>query len=205
MGRAWAVAIVAALLPLCACKAELADGPADAAPQSDSHMGLLSDGPPDDTVAPLGPWGAAAKIPGADTAADEDDATLSSNELELYFKKSNGTDLDIYVMTRASTTAAFGAPVNVTLLNSASGEESPRLSPDDLTLYFGRAGDIYFATRPTVAMPWSAATLLASVSTTVYEKWLTVCSGNYFMISRLNGANGQDLYEGQLGSGPGNV
>src|SRR3954464_2698928 len=192
MGRAWAVAIVAALLPLCACKAELADGPADAAPQSDSHMGLLSDGPPDDTVAPLGPWGAAAKIPGADTAADEDDATLSSNELELYFKKSNGTDLDIYVMTRASTTAAFGAPVNVTLLNSASGEESPRLSPDDLTMYFGRAGDIYKSTRAaTGSQAWSAPQPVGVLNTANNEKWAAVCSNGYAIVSRANGANGQ--------------
>jgi hypothetical protein len=53
--------------------------------------------------------------------------------------------------------------------------------------------------RNAVDLPWSTPTIVSSVSTANYEKWLAVCNGNYFMVSRANGANGQDLYQGQLG------
>ena len=194
--------IVMALM-LAGCHATLADAPGDggvdarANPQLDAHPG--TDGP----VARV--WGAATPILGAsDPALDEDDATLSSTQTELYFAIANATK-DLYVMKRATPQDPWGPKTALPFNTTTAAEETPRLSPDDLTLYFGRAGDIYVATRPSVAQPWSAATSLASVNTTNYEKWLAVCNGNYFMISRLNGANGQDLYQGQLGNGAGTL
>ena len=130
----------------------------------------------------------------------EDDATLSSSRLELYFKRDNG-DADLYVMTRATPTSAWGAPVALTVLNSSVDEESPRLSQDDLTLYFGRNGDIYRSTRANAASPWGAATAVTALNTGAYEKWAAVCSNGYVMLSRSVTNRGQDLFEGDLTTG----
>jgi hypothetical protein len=197
MGRRW---VVAAMLPLCACGASLGDGPSDATESngSDGNQNMMGDASPDGRTM-LGPWGTAAKIPGADTALDEDDVVLSANELELYFKKSNGTDQDLWVMTRTSTTAAFGPATQVTNLNSGQGEESPRLADNDLTIYFGRAGDIYKATRANVSTQnWTTPAPVAAFNTGANEKWAVVCGNGYAMVSRANGTNLQDLYEGNV-------
>ncbi|HSD88830.1 MAG TPA: hypothetical protein VLB44_14985 [Kofleriaceae bacterium] len=201
MGRRWVVA-AALLLPAGACKAELGDGPADAARSSDGpQMNVNVDAAPDGTT-PLGPWSTPAKIPGGDSTVDEDDCTLSSNELELYFKRNDGGDNNLYVMTRTSVTGAWSTPAAITILNSTAGEESPRLSPDNLTMYFGRAGDIYKTTRTAVGQPWTAPSAVAVLNTAnVTEKWAAVCSNGYVIVSRANGTNGQDLYEGTITAG----
>ena len=181
----------------CGCSAHL--GAVVDNVQSDAPV----DGHPDGTVA-LGAWGTPTPIPGADDPiANEDDCTLNSTATELIFGiQPSGGDKDLYVMTRPTKNDAFGTPVALTEFNTAGTEESPRLSPNDLTLYFGRDGDIYTSTRPTVGGTWSAPTLVASVSVTgVYQKWLAVCDGDNVMVSRDNGTNGQDLYEGTLAAG----
>lgn len=188
------------MLPLCACGASLGDGPGDASQGNDpdgNNQNMLDDAP--DGRVMLGPWGTAAKIPGADTAADEDDVVLSANELELYFKKSNGNDQDLWVMTRTSTTAPFGSATQVANLNSGQGEESPRLADNDLTIYFGRGGDIYKATRANVGTQnWTTPAPVDAFNTGANEKWAVVCSNGYAMVSRANGTNLQDLYEGNV-------
>ena len=202
MGRRW---VAAALLPLCACGAQLGDGPADASQNSgDGNQFQTVDAAPDARVM-LGAWGTPAKVNGAsDAALDEDDVEISANELELYFKKSNGTDQDLWVMTRASTSVPFTGPAaQITILNSTAGEESPRLADGDKTIYFGRGGDIYKATRANVnTQNWSAASPVTTLNTAnVNEKWAAVCDNGYVIVSRANGANAQDLYEGNVATG----
>src|SRR5690348_14457600 len=95
--------IVLGLLLLGACKAELANAPPDGnggGSQSDGNNTKQPDGGgmmPDGQM-PLGPWGTPAKVPGADSALDEDDATLSSTRLELYFKRIDTDNTNLYVM-----------------------------------------------------------------------------------------------------------
>lgn len=203
MGRRW---VTAALLPLCACGARLGDDSAtsDARTTTDGRLNQTidarSDGP-----ASLGSWGTPAKVPGADTTADEDDVTLSRNELELYFKKSNGTDNDLYVMTRATTTSAWSSPIAVTTLNSGLSEESPRLADNDLTMYFGRGGDIYKGTRAAVGSQSWTVSAVGTLNTGNSEKWAAVCDSGYVILSRANGAAGQDLYDGTITAGATNL
>ncbi len=153
---------------------------------------------------PLGPWSTPAPVPGASTATlNEDDPTLSSTATEMYFAVVGGAgDKQLYMMTRASTSDPWITPATKmdATFNTATQQESPRLSPDDLTLYFGRNGDIYSATRGSVGGTWSTPQIVPTISTAAYEKWLAVCANNHFMVSRANGNNGQDLFEGDLGS-----
>jgi hypothetical protein len=149
-----------------------------------------------DAMIPLGPWSTPAAVPGAGNA---DDPTLSSSALELYF--GSGNPKQLYVMTRPSPAGAWGTPtkLDATFNDPRVAQESPRLSPDDRTIYFGRNGDIYTATRPAVGGAWSTPVTVAGVDTGNYEKWLAVCDASHYMVSRANGANGQDLFEGVLG------
>jgi hypothetical protein len=138
----------------------------------------------------------------SDPTVSQDDVTLNSTLTELYFKKhgASGTN-DLFWMTRASPADMWGAPTELTQLNTTLQEESPRLSPDDLTLYFGRGGDILTSTRATTTSPWSAPVALTEVNTGAYEKWLAVCDNNYFLLSRaVTRAAGtdQDLFVGRL-------
>jgi len=199
MGRCW---VIPALLALGACKAELGDGPADGGVAVDGQMNsTLLDGAGSDAVT-LGPWSTPAKVPGASSGLDEDDVQLSSNELELYFKRVDSTSTNLYVMTRASTTSAWGAPTALGVLNTSGGdEESPRLSSDDLKLYFGRDGDIYVSTRTAVGQPWGAPSPVSVLNTGANEKWAFVCSDGYTIVSRSTANNGQDLFEGTITTG----
>jgi hypothetical protein len=160
--------------------------------------------------AALGPWGAPMAIPTAATAGIEDDATMSSDKLELIFGLIVGTgsaaNKDLYVTTRPSLTGAWTTAVALTTLNGATTEESPRLSADDLTLYFGShrsgAGDIYQSTRSVVGGAWSIPVAVGgNVNTAVAEKWLSPCAGGDYLMVQDHTAAGTsfDLVEGVLG------
>jgi hypothetical protein len=153
----------------------------------------------------VGAWSTPTAVPGAsDPMLDTDNETLSSTLTEMYFtivdNSINGNPKQLWVMTRANPEAAWGPPARLDVVNTPVQTETPRLSPDDLTLYFGRNGDIYTTTRSAVGKPWGTPTPVGSVNTSAYEKWMAVCDGGYFMLSRFNGAvQGQDLFEGALG------
>src|SRR5215468_658949 len=96
------------LLVVTACHAKLGNGPADGQ-NADAPIDI--DGPgeagPD---APLGPWGAPNKImSAASPTLQEDDCTMSSNQLELYFAIVDATTMtkDLYVAKRNSKSADF--------------------------------------------------------------------------------------------------
>ena len=96
------------------------------------------DGPVDDAIdAPLGAWGMPARIMSAASATlAEDDCTMSSNQLELYFAVVDATSMtkDLYVATRASKSVDFGTATAVNFNARALTDETHRLSSDDLKL-----------------------------------------------------------------------
>jgi hypothetical protein len=199
--------IALGLLLLCGCHASIdgsitegdpagpdagSTGPADASPEPDAVV--------------LGAWGTPQPVSGAaDATNGEDDCTMNSTATELIYSVNvpdSGTGKDFFIMTRADSSSAWSDPVELTEFNTAAGEETPRLSPDDLTLYFGRGGDIFSATRSEVGGAWSTPTEVESINTAAYEKWLAVCDGGRALISRYNeDSASQDLYEGTIADG----
>jgi len=198
--------LVLGVMLLGACKAELADGPSEVDGGADGNGIILpdGDGSGSDGQMMLGAWGTPAKVPGADSTLNEDDATLSSTRLEIYFKRADVDSANLYVMTRTSPTSVWSNPVALTVLNSTVEEESPRLSYDDLTLYFGRNGDIYKSQRTAVGSPWGAAQAVTALNTAAYEKWGVVCSNGYAMVSRAVTAQGQEIFDGDINTGTNN-
>ncbi len=185
------------------CSAELMDPPGvptDAAPGTSDAV----DAPGDAFM--LGPWGTPTPVMGASTTtANEDDATLSSSGLEMVFAVVNAADAnrkDLYVATRTSTAAGFGTPTKLALSLTGSSEETPRLSSNDMTLYFAsdRAGgagglDVYKTTRTSANSPWGAISAVTGPNTVAADKWFMPCGmGNDYMMI-LNG----DLAAGTLG------
>ncbi|HSD90387.1 MAG TPA: hypothetical protein VLB44_22820, partial [Kofleriaceae bacterium] len=68
------------------------------------------------------------------TATGDCCATLTADELELYFERNTGT-VCIYRATRTSTTQLWGTPSQVAPL-CTSANEGAYLAPDGLSLYY---------------------------------------------------------------------
>jgi hypothetical protein len=118
------------------------------------------------------PWGPPANL-GSTVNSPYSDSypSLSSDGLTLYFSDAySGSPRpgglgggDIWMTTRPSRSASWGAPVNVEApINSSNLDISPTISGDGLTLVFtsnNRAGgmgswDLWMSTRVSVQDPW---------------------------------------------------
>jgi hypothetical protein len=97
---------------------------------------------------------------------DQYGAGVSADGLEFYFymggAPTNYGICDLYVTTRQTPDDAWGPPENLgPIVNDGSWNESPCLSQDGLSLYFGSdrpngygSWDLYVTTRPTKKDPW---------------------------------------------------
>jgi len=92
--------------------------------------------------------------PVVNSCASDINATLSPDELSLYFTSNRAGLNDIWVSRRASVDAPWGVPANVAALNSPLDDGSPSLSYDGHLIFFnsGRAGgfgaaDLYVSHR----------------------------------------------------------
>ena len=167
----------------------------------------LVDASPDAPLV-LGNFGAPAKIAGLslDTAA-EDDLTLNATETELIFAINLGAgngSKNLYVSTRASLQAAWGAPVAIGALNTADSDSTPRLSADGLTLYYattrgGASEDVWMTQRANATAPWGTPTVISTASSGANDRWYAPCGGKYIVASDRTTAGDLDLYEGTLG------
>lgn len=107
-------------------------------------------------------WTTVAAVPElATTSPEEDDPTVASDGLEIFYGKDN-----VLRAARTSTAAPFGPGVvvvaNTTMMPSNKG---PELSRDDLSLYFMSeppgASELYVMQRPSRQQAFGAPTLLA--------------------------------------------
>jgi hypothetical protein len=199
------------LLVVCACKAQLADSlGGDDTPAIDAPIGTVDS--PDGTV-PLGPWGPAQRIPGASTAANEDDGTLSNDTLELIFAAEDPNDANrkhLYSVTRANAqTMTWVGPSRLSININGTTDQTPRLSEDAKTLYFasnrpGTTGnlDIWQSTRPAVGGTWGTPTLVPGVNSAQSEKTCVPCDNQRYLLISGRGGVSEDVYEGVLGAGP---
>jgi Tol biopolymer transport system component len=89
-----------------------------------------------------GNWTTPALVPGTDlNDSSFDYPVVTPNELVLYFSSSRAGGAggrDIWMATRNSTAVAFGAPINIAALNTASPESTGWVSADNCVIYFVR-------------------------------------------------------------------
>lgn len=197
---------------LAACQARISGAPAELPIDSaaaDSELPLPIDGPPPIT---LGPWSAPAKISSASTGASEEDITMSSDTLELFFAinptdPNDTTGRHLFYSSRPTVDGEWSKPLKLPFNSTTHSDESPRLSADDKTLYFasGRAGngnlDVYRVRRDAPgSITWGDAEPVREVNTdSLTEKWFSPCQdGRYVMVQ--GPADGPThLVEGVLG------
>ena len=113
------------------------------------------------------------------------------------FKKSNISP-DLYIATRASTSAAWGTPVEVTAVNTDGHEGSPFLTADKLSLYFDtdRAGnmDIYVSRRASTSDPFPAPEpVTINTASGEQDPWVSL-DGNRLVFTSDRGG-GNELWE----------
>lgn len=198
------------LVLLSACKAQVAGAPGD-----DDGAIVDASGSPvvDDAAVPgdgrpaLGKWGPARKLDVASSALSEDDVTLSSDTLELFFAIEGTNGKDLYYTKRATVSEPWTPAAPVSFNSAMFSDETPRLSADDKTLYFasGRDNngvlDIYKTTRSARGLTdWSTPAMITSVSTVAAtEKWFMPCGTDHYVMVRSVGVGDSDLVEGTLG------
>jgi hypothetical protein len=145
--------------------AKPADAPIDAAPDSTTRR-----------CDPNKPFDAPVALDDVNTTSNEGGASLSPNELTMYFY-SNRTGVgsvgmhDIYVTTRASLTSAFETPGVLANVNTANQEEWPSVTADGLFLYIDTYSgptnwDIEVAQRASTTLDFPAPTKVASLNAT---------------------------------------
>jgi hypothetical protein len=115
------------------------------------------------------PWGTPVNLgPTVNSSDDEDCPRLSPDGLSLYFQsnRSGGQgSFDIWVATRPTVSAPFGAPVNLgPAINSDSDDFLPQISADNRTLVLSSSRnvgpgqlEIWMSTRTNALAPWEPA------------------------------------------------
>jgi Tol biopolymer transport system component len=118
------------------------------------------------------PFGAPVAITELNTTADDYTASLSPDELTIYFSSARpggAGATDMYSATRTSSSTPFGAPTRIEGVNTTGHDNRPSLPADGLTLYTEVNGgtlewNIASATRTTPASAFSAPTPVATLS-----------------------------------------
>lgn len=133
---------------------------------SDSGDGSSSTG------APTGDFGDPIALDVLNSEVDDDDPTLSSDMLEIYFATTRLGNEDIFVARRASVSDDFDEPVRVDELSSIFVDSTPELSFDGLTMTVtsdrpGSFGglDVWFSTRDDREDAWSDPAHVTELST----------------------------------------
>lgn len=108
--------------------------------------------------------------------ANDDDPTLRTDLLEIYFASRRGGNEEIYVATRSSVDDVWDVPEAAPFGNGAGDETSPELSADGLTLTFARDSpgqpsghDIWITTRISVDDAWMPALPFGSLNENGFE------------------------------------
>jgi hypothetical protein len=140
---------------------------------------------------------------------------LSSDELAIYFSTGQpGASTDLYTATRAATGVSFDKPQLLAVVNSAAADNNPVVRRDDKTqvetLWFesnrdpSRGYDVYFATRVSASVSFTAATPAAvnGAGTTDDVQPFVTADGQelWFASIRRGGTAARDLWHATVGA-----
>lgn len=191
------------LIALAACDARLGGTIANTLTDGGTDAATEVDAEPDAKV-PFGPWSAPSPV--AITPVGDDDPSLTGDQLELYFNRTN----DIFVTKRAAITDPWGPITLVAELSQASiTDTTPEITYDGLTIFLASnrapltgALDLYVATRASRAVAFGTPTKITELTTAqreaapasgdglvmVFESNRDGVSNNTFLAERPNAA-----------------
>jgi len=162
------------------------------------------------------PWGEPTNLgPVVNSAQDETDPSLSTDQLSLYFRSNRPGGIgreDLWVTTRSTTSDLWSEPVNLgSPPNSIHDDSDPSIAADGLSLYFSEYGstidvrpggygisDIWITTRPAEDAPWGEPVNLGSTVNSTRDDFMQCISSDglmlFFSSDRVGGSGGLDLY-----------
>lgn len=117
------------------------------------------------------PFGAPVRIDELASDDNDEDATLTTDLLEIVFvsNRPNGFgSQDLWTSSRQTADEPFAAPTTLPApLNTSSREQHPHLTPDGRVLYFSSDRDgemeIYRSERSAPGAPWSEPTIVSEI------------------------------------------
>jgi hypothetical protein len=152
---------------------------------------------------PSAPFGTPTPVAGVNTDAYEGDATLSADELEVYYDIfTSDTKSTLRIARRTSTNEPFGA---LAALDVGGGDVySPMLSNDDVTLFFssdtGSGPGLWRATRPSRQATFGAPATVQGIGVHPDGAYLSNDRATLWLIVR--DANGKlDIYTSAASGG----
>ena len=135
------------------------------------------------------PFGTPTQVPGIhDSNADDVHATLTGDELTVYFGSNRGSaqgPFHIWKATRATKDSVFGAPVQLFDTFMQNGESNPSVTPDGNTIYFDAGFVIYTSTRSSAAVVFPTPSPINSTSEANYGPSVTA-DGSAIYVENLN-------------------
>lgn len=185
-------------------------------PSSTTDGALDRDGgidAPPDAPPPTGMFGTPMPLPGINSAAADDDPTLTGDLLEIIFdsKRPGGVGAgDLWSARRMAIDQPWSMPTNIGELNTTADDTTPDLSRDGLALYFAttRADsvgvkDIYVSRRPDRDAPWGPLTRIGEVSSTSDEAGPAISFDERSLYLASDRGGNDDLYESTFNAGSG--
>jgi Tol biopolymer transport system component len=174
-----------------------ADAPVDSAPS----------GPRCDPSKPFGTPFPIAEFPATSTRTTP---RLSADELTIYFTTNNAdAGNDLSAASRTGTSLAFG-PEAILPQSTASNDNDPSVSADQLSLYFhsnrnGTSADLFVATRASTSVPFGAAvavtTLNQPTTNEAHAYYRSAGEELWFVSDRDGGAGAFDIYVAKRSDG----
>jgi len=160
-------------------------------------------------AAPLPPWSVPTPIAGVSSAVTiDEDPEMSHDGLELYLARRSTTaglphDIIRYVRSEPGLPWISAPPIET--INSTETDWTPRLSTDDLTMYFASTrdglADVWTAKRGSLLVEWGAPSALSipPLNGPAEERGAMPCNGgSRFVFTSLRSGT-LDLFEIPLG------
>lgn len=129
-------------------------------------------GPSDRTGCTWGSFSGAAPLTEVNSADVDWEPAIAADGLTLYLNSNRAGGKgkgDIWVATRPSVAATFGAPANLAIVNSADHDENPSISTDGNELYLdvvvSGVGHLFVSRRTTSNDPFAAPIALPQPAT----------------------------------------
>ncbi len=146
-------------------------------------------------------WSAPVLATALNGSGNDEAPQVDANGLVMVMAVGPNNQEDLYVSTRATTTASWPAPTPIAELNAGSTSETgPILSSDLLTIYFstnrnGSSDELYVATRSTPTGTFGTAVPIAEldVSADQTDPWISPDQRTIVFVSEQDGT--RDLFE----------
>jgi len=122
------------------------------------------------------PWSTPVLVTELSSATRDVFPHISLDGLRMYLvsSRSGTSGADIYITARATRSATWAPPTPVAELNTVANEDRVSVTADELLLVLDsereNAGrDLYFSTRSSTSMPWSAPVAIAELNTSEFD------------------------------------